>query len=264
MNSFDTFMDMPDNSGDFCFAPDFGQSTGKEPQVDLQRRTPLNSRASADTIQILLEIVRHQVKAAQQLDEVQKQLDQISKKADHIEKKMNEQDERLEKLEMYLLERSQAIIERQNDCIGLLESPSLRASNTSLAIMDIRDKQLPPIPEEYKTCSYKEVASSCMQHGNPCSTERVRKENEDLKKANETLLRQVQKLAFENSILQDEQAKTEKKLKHHLKIIEIQRESLKSLRQWAIVSTADCRTKCTELEQTTTEDSVRSIDATMF
>ncbi|PNP77887.1 hypothetical protein FNYG_08613 [Fusarium nygamai] len=117
MNSFDTFMDMPDNSGDFCFAPDFGQSTSKEPQVDLQ------SRASTDTIQILLEIVRHQVKAAQQLDEVQKQLDQISKKTDHIEKKMNEQDERLEKLEMYLLERSQAIIERQNDCIGLLESP---------------------------------------------------------------------------------------------------------------------------------------------
>ncbi|KAL5597832.1 hypothetical protein FOBRF1_011625 [Fusarium oxysporum] len=122
MNSFDTFMDMPDNSVDFCFAPDFGQSTGKEPQVDLQ------SRVSSDSIQILLEIVRHQVKAAQQLDEVQKKLDQISKKTDHLERKMDEQNERLEKLEMYLLERSQAIIERQNDCIGLLESPGYALS----------------------------------------------------------------------------------------------------------------------------------------
>ncbi|KAH7478244.1 hypothetical protein BFJ71_g16401 [Fusarium oxysporum] len=122
MNSFDTFMDMPDNSVDFCFAPDFGQSTGKEPQVDLQ------SGVSSDSIQILLEIVRHQVKAAQQLDEVQKKLDQISKKTDHLERKMDEQNERLEKLEMYLLERSQAIIERQNDCIGLLESPGYALS----------------------------------------------------------------------------------------------------------------------------------------
>ncbi|PNP77886.1 hypothetical protein FNYG_08612 [Fusarium nygamai] len=127
--------------------------------------------------------------------------------------------------------------------------------------MDIRDKQLPPIPEERKTCSYKEVAPSCMQYGNPCSPKGIRKENEDLKKANEILLRKYQELAFEYNIFQD---KTEKELEHRRKIIEIQKESLKSIRQWVIVSTTDCRKKCTELEQTTTEDSVRSIDATMF
>ncbi|EXA53684.1 hypothetical protein FOVG_01418 [Fusarium oxysporum f. sp. pisi HDV247] len=112
--------------------------------------------------------------------------------------------------------------------------------------MDFRNKQLPPIPEEHKICNYKEVASSCMQSGDPCSTEEIRKENGDLKKANKILHRRLQELAFEYNILQDEQAKAEEKLDHHLKIIEIQKQSLQSIRQWAIVSTTDCRKRCTD------------------
>jgi chromosome segregation ATPase len=70
--------------------------------------------------------MEYQIKLTQQLGKIEEKLDKISQSNHDLEQKINKQNERLENLEMFLLERSQAIIERQNDCLGLLESPGIR------------------------------------------------------------------------------------------------------------------------------------------
>ncbi|CVK92435.1 uncharacterized protein FMAN_07331 [Fusarium mangiferae] len=140
--------------------------------------------------------------------------------------------------------------------------------------MDIRNKTLPPTPREHPhsmACGHRN-ARPCLSMllEEPCTTpeDGFRKENEDLKKANEVLQRQVQQLALENNVLQDRQTKSQHELKHYLEIIEIQKTSLKEIMQYILISTSDCRAtvqkKRTEWETREAEDAFSSMDMDMF
>ncbi|CVK92434.1 uncharacterized protein FMAN_07330 [Fusarium mangiferae] len=129
MNSFGSnehYLGMNDPSFDmFAEFADMEQIASKGPQLDQQSQT--NNKVAVDPANVILRLVmEYQIKATQQLGKIEEKLEKISQKSDDLEKKIDEQSKRLEKLETYSLERSQAIIERQNECIGLLESPGLR------------------------------------------------------------------------------------------------------------------------------------------
>lgn len=63
---------------------------------------------------------------AQQLTDLQEKVEQkIDQQSQKLEHKIHQQSETFEKQEICLLERSQMIIERVNECAGMLEMNSL-------------------------------------------------------------------------------------------------------------------------------------------
>lgn len=67
-----------------------------------------------------------QQKVEQKIDQQSQKLEQkIDQQSQKLEHKIHQQSERFEKQEICLLERSQMIIERVNECAGMLEMNSL-------------------------------------------------------------------------------------------------------------------------------------------
>ncbi|KAL6410010.1 hypothetical protein AUP68_06419 [Ilyonectria robusta] len=147
------FMDFSDQSIDmFAMAPSSEQATSKGAQIPManaDQHSSQDNKGNLDTIYVLLKlIVEYQVKMGQQLTDLQQKVEQkidqqsqkleqkidqqsqkleqkIDQQNQKLEHKIHQQSERFEKQETCLLERSQMIIERVNECAGMLEMNSL-------------------------------------------------------------------------------------------------------------------------------------------
>ncbi|KAI8717978.1 hypothetical protein NCS52_00875300 [Fusarium sp. LHS14.1] len=115
------FMGFDDQSMDL-----FGMVPGSEQTADNQAQTPMAGidQSSHDSKVLLKLVVEYQIKLNQQFVDLQKKFEQkMDEQGEKLGQMIHQQTEKLEEQVTTLLGGSQMMLERLNDCIGILETP---------------------------------------------------------------------------------------------------------------------------------------------
>ncbi|KAH6881117.1 hypothetical protein B0T10DRAFT_551396 [Thelonectria olida] len=125
-------------------------------------------------------------------------------------------------------------------------APWVSHDNSPTQIMNTLDKQLPPLPKPLRPRRPDHASPNDLLQADEVTSSylgTLKRQNEELRRANQRLAQQIQHLTIENSRLQEKQAHAEKESQHYQEVTVLQKKALKDVMSYMFITATECNTQ---------------------